>query len=94
MGFGQYFLMNLINAKIYGLSLLGKCPNQESFFSLSSDIFTEYKDLRCKSPYSIKMRENTDQKKLWIQTFFLSAHHVYFRIHSIYRNIKQILYFW
>ena len=33
-------------------------------------IRTEYGDLQIKSPYSVQTRENTDQKKLQIGTFF------------------------
>ena len=38
------------------------------FWSVFSCIRTEYVDLNRKSPYSVRMRENTDQKKLhlWI----------------------------
>ena len=39
------------------LTLREKCPNTESF-------------LLCKSPYSVRIRENTDQKKLRIWTLF------------------------
>ena len=38
-------------------------------WSVLSQIWTEYGDLLCKSAYSTQMRENTDQKKAWIQTF-------------------------
>ena len=35
-----------------------------------SHIWTEYGDLLWKSPHLVKIRENTDQKKLHIRTFF------------------------
>ena len=41
-----------------------KCPNTGFFWSVFSRIWTEYEDLLHKSPYSVQMRENTDQKKL------------------------------
>ena len=42
-----------------------------SFFCfLFSCIRTEYGDLRSKSPYSVRIQEITDQKKLRIWTFF------------------------
>ena len=40
------------------------------FWSLFSCIRTECGDLRTKSPYSIQIQENTDQKKLRIWTLF------------------------
>ena len=39
------------------------------FWSRFSYIRTEYGDLR-KSPYSVRIQQNTDQKKLRIWTFF------------------------
>ena len=40
------------------------------FWSLFSHIRTEYGEIRSISPYSVRMRENTDQKKLCIWTLF------------------------
>ena len=40
------------------------------FWSVFSGIRTEYEDLLRKSPYSVRMRENTDHKKLLIWTLF------------------------
>ena len=40
------------------------------FWSVFSRIRTEYRDLLRKSPYSVRLRENTDQKKLRIWTLF------------------------
>ena len=40
------------------------------FWSVFSFIRTEYGNLRSKSPYSVRIQENTDQKKLRIWTFF------------------------
>ena len=39
-----------------------KCLNTEFFWSLFSRIWTKYRDLRGKSPYSVKIRERSDQK--------------------------------
>ena len=48
-----------------------KCVQIRSFFwSLFSRIRTEYGEIRSISPYSVQMRENTDQKKLPIWTLF------------------------
>ena len=44
------------------LSLRKKCPYSEFFWSVFSRIRTEYRDLHNKSPYLVRMRENTDQK--------------------------------
>ena len=40
------------------------------FWPVFSRIWTEYIDLRSKSPYTDHIRENKDQKKLRIWTFF------------------------
>ena len=43
---------------------------QSFFWSLFFCIRTEYGDLRSKYPYSVRIQENTDQKKLRIWTFY------------------------
>ena len=40
-------------------------------WTVLSRIWTEYGDLRSKYPYSVQMRENTDQKKLRIWVLFM-----------------------
>ena len=40
------------------------------FWSVFSRIWTEYGEIRSISLYSVRMRENTDQKKLRIWTLF------------------------
>ena len=45
-------------------------PNTEFFWSVLSHIQTEYREILHISPYSARMRENTDQKKLRIWTLF------------------------
>ena len=52
------------------MALREKCPNAEFFWSVFSCIWTEYRDLLRKSPYSIRIQENTDQKKLRIWILF------------------------
>ena len=67
----------------YFVSLKGvkKCPYSEFFWSLFSRIRTEYGDLRNKSPYSVQIRENKDQKNseyrhfLHSVTLFMAAYH-------------------
>ena len=44
-------------------SLLEKCPYSELFWSVFSRIRTEYGEIQIISPYSVRMRENTDQSK-------------------------------
>ena len=60
-----------IQIQVMKLPLREKCPNTEFFFwSVFSRIRTEYGDILRISPYSVRMRENTDQKKLRIWTDF------------------------
>ena len=51
-------------------ALREKCPNTELFLSVFSCIRTEYREILSISPYSARMRENKDQKKLRIRTLF------------------------
>ena len=44
------------------LILHDDCPYSEFFWSVFSRIQTEYRDLPCKSPYTVQMQEKTDQK--------------------------------
>ena len=46
-----------------------KCPNTEFFWSVFSSIWSEYGDLPSKSPYSVQIRENTDQKNSKFEHF-------------------------
>ena len=43
------------------VSLCKKCPYSELFWSSFSRIRTEYGEIRSMSPYSVRIRENTDQ---------------------------------
>ena len=47
------------------------------FWSVFSRIRTEYGEIRSISPHSIRMRENTDQKKLCIWTHFTQGNLTY-----------------
>ena len=38
------------------------CPNTEFFWPVFFHIWDEHGDLRSKSPYSVQIRKNTDQK--------------------------------
>ena len=51
-----------------------KCVQARNFFwSIFSRIRTEYGEILLISPYSVRMQENTDQKKLRIWTHSRSA---------------------
>ena len=52
------------------LKLRKKNPNTEFFWSVFSLLWTEYDEIRSISPYSVRMRENTNQKKLRIWALF------------------------
>ena len=47
-----------------------KCPNTEVFCSVFSRIPTKYGEIRSISPYSVRIRENAEQKNLRIWTIF------------------------
>ena len=51
------------------IKLLEKCPYTE-FFLVRIFLYS----LLCKSPYSVWVQDNTDQKKLRIWTFFKQCH--------------------
>ena len=44
------------------------------FWSVFSHIRTEYGEIRSISPYSVGIRENTDQKKIRIWALFTDTH--------------------
>ena len=48
---------------VLSLTLREKCPYWKFFWSVFSRIRTEYGEIVRISPYSIQMREKTDQKK-------------------------------
>ena len=52
------------------ISLREKCPYSELFWSKFSRIQTEYRKIWSTTPYAVRIRENTDQKKLRTWTFF------------------------
>ena len=61
---------NIFSTQKRSHSLCKECPNMMFFLSVFSRIWTEYGNLGSKSPYSVQIRENTDQKKLRIWTLF------------------------
>ena len=50
-----------MNSETLILTLRKKCPYSELFWSVISRIRTEYGEIQSISPYSVRMRENTDQ---------------------------------
>ena len=59
-------------------TLREKCPYSELFWSVLSHIWTEYGEILRVSPYSVRMRENTDQN---------NSECVHFLCMAIIRNI-------
>ena len=50
------------NAISLGLSLREKCSYSEFFWSVFPRIRTKYGEIRTIPPYSVRMRENADQR--------------------------------
>ena len=57
------------------------------FWPVFFHIWTEYGEILCISPYSVRMRENTDQKKLRIWTLFMQWRFNLFKTNN--RNTKN-----
>ena len=51
-------------------TLRKKCPYSELFWSVFSRIRTEYGEILCSSPYSVRMRENMDQNNSETDNFY------------------------
>ena len=51
----------IVNKNIMSTTLREKCPYSELFWSAFSHIWAEYGEILGISPYSVRMRENTDQ---------------------------------
>ena len=68
--FSSFCLSSCLYLLFDSLSLREKCPNGSFFWSVFFCIRTEYGDLQSKSQYSVRIQENTKQKKLCIWTFF------------------------
>ena len=50
-----------------------KCPYSEFFWFAFCRIQTEYEDLLCKSPHSVRIRENADLKNSEYRHFLRSG---------------------
>ena len=71
-----------------------KCPYSEFFWSVFSRIRTEYGEILRISPYSVRMRENTDQKNSENGHFSCSVYSpIYFMIIENRREIA-LWFFW
>ena len=64
-----------------------KCPYSELFWSVFSRIRIEYGEIRSISPYSVRMRENTDQK-LRIRPLFMQWQEQSITIMHIAKNMQ------
>ena len=54
----------------HGNTLHEKCSNTQFSWSIFSRIWTEYRDFLSKFLYSVQIRENTDQKTLYLGNFY------------------------
>ena len=68
----------------YYITLREKCQIRSNFWSLCSLIRTEYGEILCISPYSVRMRESTDQKLLRIWTLHAVISYMFFFL--VYEN--------
>ena len=59
--------------RFLSMSLREKCLYSEFFWSVCSRIWTEYGEIRSITPYSVQMRENTDQKNSKYEHFSCSV---------------------
>ena len=75
-----------LQGSVMRLKLREECPYSELFWSVFSLIRTEYGEILLVSPYSIQMRENTDQNNFEYGHFFCSVKQ--FRIMSITSSIN------
>ena len=58
------------NQKYWAYPCMKSVQIRKFFWSVFSCVWTEYRDLRSKSPYSVRIQQNTDQKKLRIWALF------------------------
>ena len=67
---GPYFPVFWLNTGKYGKHPVKRIQIRSFFWSLFFRIPTEYGEILSISPFSVRMRENTDQQKLRIWKFF------------------------
>ena len=63
-------------------SLRKKCPYSELFWSAFSIIRTEYGEILCISPYSVRLRENAEQINSKYGHFLRSGSHITFSVNT------------
>ena len=73
------------------ISLRKKLLYSEFFWSVSSRIWTKYGEILCVSPYSVRMRKNTDQNNSEYGHFSRSEMYwsVFSRIQTDYGEIRN-----
>ena len=70
----EYYVLKKVQMLHFSITHCVKSVQIRSFFwPVFPHIRTEYGDLRSESPYSVQIRENTDQKKLRIWTLFMQC---------------------
>ena len=98
------FFFHMLKFYIYFLDSIFQLPLhfvksvqiRSFFWSLFSCIRTEYGDLLRKSPYSVRVQKNTDQKNLLILTLhavlIVKIHQIFFisNCTRFYKTIKQL----
>ena len=77
---------------MFEITLRKKCPYSELFWSVFSRIPTEYGKILRISPYSVRMRENTDQNNSEYGHFLHSISNCFLLIFFVkdYRKAREI----
>ena len=91
--FLHYNSLSTMHPKILSLvttSVREKCPYLEFFWYVFSCIRTEYRIIRSISPYSVWMRENTDQKNSEYGHFSRSAYLFVTNYRCLFRILSNI----
>ena len=78
------------NENLYIMNYAKSVQIRSFFWSVFSCIRTKYGDLRSKSPYSIQIQENADQKKLRIWALFMQQ--CILTIHGFTARLKKRLF--
>ena len=80
----SFILFSLVQLSVslhkFRASLRKKCPYLELFWFIFFHIWTEYRDLQSTFLYSVKIRENADQKNSKYGRFLRSASFEYFSV--------------
>ena len=84
-----YYLLKHLNAP-KEFSLREKCPYSEFFWSTFSRLQTEYGEMRSISPYSVRMRENMDQKNSEYEHFSRSVCQPFSSHHPLLIHLENV----